>query len=157
MLTSNFQGNEANVMRTFNCNPSWPICLYDFTYKSKSNEFQTMRCRRLLSSYVVEDYVTWQGVNKSKKDKGKIDETDVVREQNTHLCQCLQNGRMAKNYDFVKNFKICYIKEEEILYSNENLIFNLDEENDIYDKKYNFLREVSGKDARPTMLANRDS
>ena len=55
---------------------------------------------------------------------------------------------MVKHYDFVKNFKICYIKEEEVLYSNENLIFNLDEENDIYAKKYNFLREVSGKDAR---------
>lgn len=59
ILTSNFQGNEARVMQTFNCNPSWPICLYDFTYKSKSNEFQTMRCRNLLSCYVVEDYFTW--------------------------------------------------------------------------------------------------
>ena len=57
---------------------------------------------------------------------------------------------MVKNYDFVKNFKICYVKEEEILYSNENLIFNLDEENDIYAKKYNFLREVSGQDAKAT-------
>lgn len=55
---------------------------------------------------------------------------------------------MVKNYDFVKNFKICYVKEEEILYSNENLIFNLDEENDIFAKKYNFLREVSGQDAK---------
>ena len=53
---------------------------------------------------------------------------------------------MVKNYDFVKNFKICYVKEEEVLYSNENLIFNLDEENDIFAKKYNFLREVSGQD-----------
>lgn len=151
ILTSNFVGNEAKVMRTFNCNPSWPICLYDFTYKSKSNEFQTMRCRHLLSNYVVEDYFTWQGVNKSKKDQRNTDETDVVREQNTHLCQCLQNGQMVKNYDFVKNFKICYVKEEEILYSNENLIFNLDEENDIYSKKYNFLREVSGKEVAVNM------
>lgn len=55
---------------------------------------------------------------------------------------------MVKNYDFVKNFKICYVKEEEILYSNENLIFNLDEENDIFAKKYNFLREVSGQDVK---------
>lgn len=56
---------------------------------------------------------------------------------------------MIKNNDFVKNFKICYIKEEEILYSNQNLIFNLDEENDIYLKKYNFIREISGRDVRP--------
>lgn len=118
ILTSNFQGNETNVMRTFNCNPTWPICLYDFTYKSKSNEFQTMRCRNLLTSYVVEDYFAANGVNKQLKDKIQKDETDVVREQNTHLCQCFEKGKMIKNNDFVKNFKICYIKEEEILYSN---------------------------------------
>ena len=56
ILTSNFQGNEMNVMRTFNCDPSWPICLYDFTYKGKSNEFSTMRCRNNLGHYVVDDY-----------------------------------------------------------------------------------------------------
>ena len=63
ILTSNFQGNEAEVMRTFNCNPEWPICLYDFTYKNKSNEFQTMRCRHHLTNYVVEDYFGENGVN----------------------------------------------------------------------------------------------
>lgn len=29
------------------------------------------------------------------------------------------------------------------------MIFNLDEENDIYLKKYNFIREISGRDVRP--------
>lgn len=135
-------------MRTFNCNPTWPICLYDFTYKNKSNEFQTMRCRQHLSSYVVEDYFFPQdspSVNPQKR-RGLIEETDVIREQNSHLCQCLQkNGEVIKNYDFVKNFKICFIKEEEILYANENLIFQLDQENDIFCKKDNFIAEVSGK------------
>ena len=97
-------------MRTFNCDPTWPICLFDFTYKNKSNEFQTMRCRHHLRNYVVENYFTWQGVDKSKQSL-LADETDVVREQNSHLCQCIQrNGKVVKNYDFVKNFKICYIK-----------------------------------------------
>lgn len=50
-----------------------------------------------------------------------------------------------KNYDFVKNFKICFIKEEEILYANENLIFKLEDENDIHLKKDNFIAEISGK------------
>ena len=103
-----------------------------------------MRCKHLLKSYVVEDYFTWQGLDKAKRPP-MWDETDVVREQNQHLCQCLQNGKLVKNYDFVKNFKICYIKEEEILYSNDNLVFKLDEENDIFNKKAAFIAQISGK------------
>lgn len=79
ILTSNFQGNETEVMRTFNCNPTWPICLYDFTYKNKSNEFQTMRCRQHLSNYVVEDYFSPQEVN-PQKNGCLIEENDVIRE-----------------------------------------------------------------------------
>lgn len=89
ILTSNFQGNEAEVMRTFNCNPTWPICLFDFTYKNKSNEFQAMKCRKHLSNYIVEDYFSSDGVNPQTIQRYR-DETDVVREHNTHLCQCLQ-------------------------------------------------------------------
>lgn len=39
-----------------------------------------MRCRHLLTNYVVEDYFAANGVNKQLKDKLKKDETDVVRE-----------------------------------------------------------------------------
>ena len=86
ILTSNFQGNEVNVMRTFNCDPAWPICLYDFTYKGKSNEFSTMRCKKHLGQYVVDDYFTPKGVDKTKESRMKDDPTDVVRESNPHLC-----------------------------------------------------------------------
>lgn len=104
-----------------------------------------MRCKKRLNKYVVEDYFTWQGRDATKESL-LTDEADVVREQNSHLCQCQRkDGSWVKNYDFVKNFKICYVKMEEILYSNENLLFKLDEENDIFIKKDNFISEISGK------------
>ena len=56
ILTTNFHGNETALMKTFNCNPEWPICLYDFTYKNKSNEYQSMRLKNRLSHYVVDNY-----------------------------------------------------------------------------------------------------
>lgn len=76
-------------MKTFNCDPDWPICLFDFTYKNKSNEFQAMRCKHNLKNYVVEDYFDFfNGIDQSKKKESLLilDETDVIREQNTHLC-----------------------------------------------------------------------
>ena len=133
-------------MKTFNCDPDWPICLFDFTYKNKSNEFQAMRCKHNLKNYVVEDYFNFfSGIDKTKESLLLMDETDVIREQNTQLCQCLKkDGTTEKNYDFVKNFKICFIKQEEILYTNDNLIFNIDEENDVFEKKDNFIAAISG-------------
>ena len=44
----------------------------------------------------------------------------------------------------MKNFKILFIKEHELLYSNPNLTFNIDEESDIYNKMNDFVAEVSG-------------
>lgn len=30
---------EDEVMRVFNCNPQWPLCLFDFTFKHKIPDF----------------------------------------------------------------------------------------------------------------------
>ena len=64
ILNSNLDNREGELMKVYNCNPEWPICLYDFTYKNKSNEYQTMKCRKKLSSYIVEDYI---GINPKNK------------------------------------------------------------------------------------------
>ena len=34
---------ELEVMSIFNCNKDWPICLYDFTYKTKIPEYIALR------------------------------------------------------------------------------------------------------------------
>ena len=67
-------------MKVFNCDPKWPICLYDFTFKNKCNQFLTMKCRSNLSKYIVEDYFTNSGVNKKAKRSWVEEEGDVIRE-----------------------------------------------------------------------------
>lgn len=34
---------QADIMKIFNCNPAWPICLYDYMFKNKSVEFLAMK------------------------------------------------------------------------------------------------------------------
>ena len=100
ILTASFIGNEQNVMRTFNCNPKWPICLYDFTYKNRSNEYQTFRLKNTLSHYVVEDFYYPENTPE-KEATPKVDETDVLREYNAHLCTCKESKGKIKNEQFV--------------------------------------------------------
>ena len=47
---------ELEIMKAFNCNTSWPICLYDFTYNYRLCEFQVMRTNAKLSKFIYEDY-----------------------------------------------------------------------------------------------------
>ena len=39
IMRSNLENRENDLMKVFNCNPEWPVCLYDFTYKNKSNQY----------------------------------------------------------------------------------------------------------------------
>lgn len=43
-------------MRVFNCDPSWPICLFDFTYKNRIPNFLAFKAYDDLGSCVIEDY-----------------------------------------------------------------------------------------------------
>ena len=37
IMSQNMESNEMDLMKAFNCDPSWPVCLYDFTYKNSCN------------------------------------------------------------------------------------------------------------------------
>ena len=47
---------ESNLMATFNCDPDWPICIYDFTFKNKNPSYLTFKVKRDLSEYVIPNY-----------------------------------------------------------------------------------------------------
>ena len=112
-------------MKIFDCDPTWPICLYDFTYKNKSVPNLVMKVRRKLSEYIVDDYFSSKGkVKMPNKRKLIEDDNDVVREHQVHLC-C--QDKLRKNpklmYHFRRNFKILYLKEDDLLFKNPNLNF----------------------------------
>ena len=47
---------ERDLMKIFNCNPEWPVCLFDFSFKNKTPSFVTFRVEGSLEAYVFEDY-----------------------------------------------------------------------------------------------------
>ena len=48
-------------MSIFDCDPSWPLCLYDFTHKNACPKFVTMRVQQKLNEFVIDDY--WYSSN----------------------------------------------------------------------------------------------
>ena len=72
-----------------NCDPNWPICLFDFTQKNSSNEYQAMRIKSKISDYIVEDHFYTKhsmGYEMAKKKRPTNDQCDVIREYTCHLC-----------------------------------------------------------------------
>ena len=84
ILGSNLENREGELMKSFNCNPLWPVCLYDFTYKNKANQFQVMKCKQNLRKYVVQDYINLDSEKREKLIKSRENlesDSDVLREQ----------------------------------------------------------------------------
>ena len=135
LINSNLDNRYHEVMRVFDCNQEWPICIYDFTFKNQSTQFLVMKCKRSLSSYVIDDYFGPKKVNsKIKRPALKESEFDILREQMFHLC-CCQHDQSQKEkdkiYRFIRNFKILFIKADDFLFKNKNLKFLLDSDTDI--------------------------
>ena len=148
LINSNLDHRQHELMKVFNCNPDWPICIYDFTFKNKSTQFLTMKCKKNLSDYVVEDYFGQRKVNsKLKRNNLKETELDVLREHMHHLCCCQNNSSKQEKeliYKFLRNFKILFIKSDNFLFKNKNLKFLLDNDMDIQEKIKNFTLEIAG-------------
>jgi hypothetical protein len=52
---------ERDLMKVFNCNPEWPVCLYDFAFKIKNPTYFVLRVANNLNSFVQDGY--FYGVN----------------------------------------------------------------------------------------------
>jgi len=60
-----------DLMNYYKCDPSWPICIFDFTHRNLNPKFNTCRVEQPLTSLcrdghfsqqnkVTKRYVTWQ-------------------------------------------------------------------------------------------------
>ena len=47
---------QADIISRFDCNPQWPICLFDFTYKNKVPQYFAFRTNEDLTKGQIEDY-----------------------------------------------------------------------------------------------------
>jgi hypothetical protein len=68
LINSNLDKKERELMSIFDCNPKWPLCLYDFTFKNRNDKYIAMLARRSLKEYIIDDYFTSTGgVDKNAK------------------------------------------------------------------------------------------
>lgn len=84
--------NERQIMADFNCDSTWPVCLFDFSFKSKIPSFLSFRLGHDLTSLIKEDYF----LDTDKLESGyiKVDnalnlksQNDLLIERNFHICQ----------------------------------------------------------------------
>lgn len=47
---------QKDLMSVFNCNEKWPICLFDFTVKTKCPNMFVFRVLDPLNSFVIDKY-----------------------------------------------------------------------------------------------------
>jgi hypothetical protein len=47
---------ERDLMKIFNCDPSWQICLFDFSFKNKNPSFIALKVSGGLDTYIFDDY-----------------------------------------------------------------------------------------------------
>jgi hypothetical protein len=82
LINSNLDKKEREIMQVFDCNPKWPLCLYDFTFKNRNDKYIAMLSRRSLKDYVIQDYIMPNGrVSMNAKHSFKESDDDIVRVQ----------------------------------------------------------------------------
>ena len=54
------QGDEHyyNLMKFYKCDPQWPVCLYDFSFRNLNPKFNTYRVAKKLDTFVIDNYFT---------------------------------------------------------------------------------------------------
>lgn len=90
LINTNIDKKEKEVMRIFDCDINWPLCLYDFTFKNRNNTQITMRSRMHLKDYIVENYFKEDGTVSNNKNQYRVElsDNDILRVMEKHLCKC---------------------------------------------------------------------
>jgi hypothetical protein len=47
---------ERDLMKIFNCDADWPVCLFDFSFKNKTPSYIALKVAGDLDTYIFEDY-----------------------------------------------------------------------------------------------------
>ena len=93
---------QADIIARFDCNPQWPICLFDFTYKNKVPQYFAFRTNEDLTKVQIEDY--FGGSHQPpKKEESKMSQQSLMIERNRHICTCTKEFSKAFKKMFLLN------------------------------------------------------
>ena len=59
-------------MKNFDCDPAWPVCLYDYSFKAKIVSQYVYKATPRLSNFMVEDHF-YPPNNKGKTPEQKLE------------------------------------------------------------------------------------
>lgn len=113
---------QKDLINKFDCNPDWPICMFDFTYKNKVPNHFCFKVEANLSIYIQDNYFDSANPPSDKKlyrlreNAENRSLQDMLIERNHHLCN------LNPDVDFVRNFKTMFLNEHPIFFKCD--IFN---------------------------------
>ena len=133
---------EADLMDIYNCDPRWPICLYDFTSKNRCPKFVAYRVQKSLDEFIINDYFhpdkqATQPEPKRANQPDIIPYEELLINRNSHPC-CNK-----EHPNFVQNFKMRFIAEDKYLFENEFLQFDIDDELNARQMTQKFIESIS--------------
>jgi len=105
-------------MEFFNCDPQWPICLYDFSFDNKLPTYFCFRPMQNLDTFVVEDYF-YSGLPEPLSGPTTFSNPNQVLliERNQHMC-------CNPDYpQFVPHFHKRFLAWDKSLHQNATLNF----------------------------------
>jgi hypothetical protein len=64
IISSSIGVYEKQLMTVYHCNPEWPVCLYDFSFKNRVPNYFCLKVKKPLTSFIIpqyfgEDYMTF--------------------------------------------------------------------------------------------------
>ena len=153
-------------MKYYTCDPSWPICLYDFTHRNLNPKFNTLRVARPLTDYIRDGYFSYSMLSRrGTMTSNKLDDLTTTTTNTSKRTGMMGTGRKASNeivleedlviqrsmhlcsldpkYKFFQhNFKARYNAMDQKLFNNDKVKFDVDDELDAIEKARLFVSDV---------------
>jgi hypothetical protein len=56
IISSSIGVYEKQLMTVYNCDPEWPVCLYDFSFKNRVPNYFCLKVKKPMTSYIIPEY-----------------------------------------------------------------------------------------------------
>lgn len=125
-------------MKVFNCDPQWPICLYDFTYKNKIPQFLCFRASQD-PPFIIEDYFSIENsshISPAKSKKSSMAKSSMSKKSTAECYSGTTEGLLmergyhmcSSNPCFTRHFKVLFDHCDNDLFCNMNLQFRINDD-----------------------------